>query len=109
MPEWIAKYWVECAFGIVAGVLLWLYRRMASRLKQNREENEALRNGMRALLMRQIAEDCEDARRKGFCTVEKKKIINDMYTSYHALGGNDVITAMKNDMMRLPTEPQDAA
>ena len=64
---------------------------------------------MRALLMRQIAEDCEDARRKGFCTVEKKKIINDMYTSYHALGGNDVITAMKNDMMRLPTEPQDAA
>ena len=56
MPEWIAKYWVEWAFGIVAGVLLWLYRRMASRLKQNREENEALRNGMRALLMRQIAE-----------------------------------------------------
>ena len=104
MPEWIAKYWVEWAFGIVAGVLVWLYRRLATRIRKSREENEELRNGVRALLMRSIAEDCEEARRQGYCTVERKKIINSMYTSYHALGGNDVITEMKNDMMRLPTE-----
>lgn len=109
MPEWIAKYWVEWAFGVVAGVLIWLYKRLAQRLKKNREENEELRNGVRALLMRSIAEDCEEAQKKGFCTLEKKKIINSMYTSYHALGGNDVITEMKNGMMRLPTEPQEAA
>ena len=109
MPEWIVKYWVEWAFGIVAGILAVLYRSMSKRIKKNREEGEELRNGVRALLMRSIAEDCEEARRQGYCTVERKKIINSMYTSYHALGGNDVITEMKNDMMRLPTEPQDAA
>lgn len=109
MAEWIVKYWVEWAFGIVAGILAVLYRSMSKRIKKNREEGEELRNGVRALLMRSIAEDCEEARRQGYCTVERKKIINSMYTSYHALGGNDVITAMKDDMMRLPTEPHDAA
>ncbi len=104
MPEWVTKYWVEWAFGIIAAILVGLYRNMSKRIKQNREEGAALRNGMRALLKRQIIEDCEQAQRVGFCSATKKDMILDMYNCYHALGGNDVVTEMKNLMLKLPTE-----
>ena len=109
MPEWIAKYWIEWVFGILCAILAGLYKSLASKLKRQKEEQGALRDGMRALLMRSIEEDCEAAQKRGWCSVEKKKIVSAMYASYHALGGNDVITQMKNDMMRLPTKPGDAA
>ncbi len=105
MPEWITKYWVEWVFGLLAAGLVAAYNRLAKRIKQNKEEQDAIRNGLRALLMRQIAEDCENAAQDGYCPIERKKMINDMYNCYHALGGNGIITQMLKDLMRLPTEP----
>lgn len=105
MPDWITKYWIEWLFGLLAAGLVAAYNRLAKRIKQTKEEQDAIRNGLRALLMRQIAKDCEEASQDGYCPLERKKMINDMYGCYHALGGNDVITSMVMKMMGLPTEP----
>ena len=109
MPDWITKYWIEWVFGILCAILAGLYKSLATKLKKQKEEQSALRDGMRSLLMRAIDEECEAAQKRGYCSVEKKTIINAMYTSYHALGGNDVITEMKNNLMKLPSNPGDAA
>ena len=38
MPEWIIKYWVEWAFGVLAAGLLVVYRRLAKKIKDDAEE-----------------------------------------------------------------------
>ena len=103
MPEWVSKYWVEWVFGLLIAVLTWVVRTLSGRLKKYQAENAALRDGMKSLLMRQIQIDCEAAVDKGFCSVETKKSIDSMYEAYHALGGNGIITDLRNDCMKLPT------
>jgi hypothetical protein len=103
MPEWIAKYWVEWVFGIIAAALGWMVKRLSARIRKEQEENKALRDGMKALLMRQIQDECEAAVNQGYCPVEVKKTIDQMYQAYHSLGGNGIITGLRDDTMRLPT------
>lgn len=104
LPEWIAKYWVEWAFGLIVAALTCVVRTLSARIKRQQVENEALRNGMRALLMRQIEQDCEDAIRAGHCSAQSKSTIATMYESYHALGGNGVITGLVDQLLKLPPE-----
>ena len=107
MPEWITKYWLEWAFGLIVTALTCVVRTLSRRIKRQQDENEALRNGMRALLMRQIEQDCEDAIRAGCCSAQSKTTITTMYESYHALGGNGVITGLVDQLLKLPPEKED--
>jgi len=102
MPEWITKYWVEWVFGIIAAGMAWVIRRLSVRIKKEQAENEALRDGMRSLLRAQIVENSERALRDGWCGVRLRDTIVDLYTSYHALGGNGAVTSLVEQTMQLP-------
>ena len=104
MPEWITKYWVEWVFGLIIAVITFVVKKLFTRIKQEQEQNQAMRDGMKSLLMRQIQQDCESAVAEGFCPVETKKVIDTMYNAYHALGGNGVITGLRNSVIDLPTQ-----
>lgn len=108
MPEWIAKYWLQWLFGIVIAGLTAYCKHLSGLVKRERAEQKALRDGMRSLLKRQIILDCETAVKDGFCPAAVKDTIEDMYNSYHALGGNGVVTSLKEQMMKLPTVKGDA-
>lgn len=101
MPDWIAKYWIEWLFGVIAAGLIAYIRIIAKQVKKEREEQKALRDGMRSLLRRQIIMDCEHAIAEGYCPMARKDTIADMYKSYHALGGNGVVTGLKDQTMKL--------
>ena len=103
MPEWIVKYWVQWVFGLIIAALTAYCRHLSQTVKAEREKQKALRDGMRSLLKRQIIMDCEQAILQGYCPAPTKDTIEDMYMSYHALGGNGVVTALKNQMLNLPT------
>ena len=103
MPEWITKYWLEWIFGLGIAVLTWLYKRLSGRIQKEHDEQQALRDGMRSLLMRQIQIDCEKAIADSVCPVPVKKSIGAMYDSYHALGGNGIITELYQQTIKLPT------
>lgn len=103
MPEWITRYWMEWIFGLLCAVLAGVYRSLTVRLKKQKEEQDALKNGLRALLRRQIISDCESCIREGYCPVTTKDTILDMYQCYHALGGNGTVSAVKEVVMNLPT------
>ena len=108
MPEWITKYWLEWLFGAALAVLTALWRSVSARLKQQQAENQALREGMRSLLRSQIVDQCERALRDGWCGARLRDTINDLYTSYHTLGGNGTVTAIVEQAMRLPAvEPEE--
>jgi hypothetical protein len=102
MPEWISRYWVEWVFGLLIAVLTWVVRTLSSRLKQYQTENTALRDGMKALLKAQIIDKCERAQRDGWCGAQYRDSISDLYNSYHALGGNGVVTGIVKKTMELP-------
>lgn len=109
MPEWIEKYWIEWIFGILCAVLAGLYKNLFARLKRQKEEQDALKNGIRALLQRQISEDGNLYCRQKFCSIEQKNTFLCMYASYHALGGNGAMTSLRDRVMALPNEPENAA
>lgn len=109
MPEWVVKYWVEWVFGLVTGGIAVYCRHIAKQVRKEREEQKALRDGMRSLLRRQIIADCEQAARDGYCETKMKDTINDMYTAYHALGGNGVVSRLKEQTMNLPVIKEDDA
>lgn len=103
MPEWVEKYWIEWVFGLIAAGVVAYIRHLSKQIKREREEQKALRDGMRSLLRRQIILDCEQAMKAGFCPMATKDIIEDMYKSYHALGGNGTVSRLEVQTMNLPT------
>lgn len=109
MPEWISKYWLEWLFGLLSAGVVAYIRHLSKQVKQERAEQKALRDGMRSLLRRQIILDCEQAMRQGYCETKVKDTIEDMYDSYHALGGNGVVTHLKAQTMNLPTVKESVA
>jgi len=63
----------------------------------------ALSQGMRALLWREIKTIHHDAMEKGGMTIDDREHLENVYTAYHAIGGNGTGTKLYDEAMRLPT------
>lgn len=87
MPEWIARYWVEWLFGIVAALAAASYRRISKHMRHTQKKDRALDDGMRALLRDRIISACDHYLEKGFAPVYARENITSMYDAYHSLGG----------------------
>lgn len=116
MPDWIVKYWVEWAFGILIAIFTAVGKHLHTKIKQEiaareelakqaAEETEALKSGMRSLLRRQIIEDCKKAMTDGYCEEPMRDTITAMYEAYHALGGNGTVTHIIDALEELPFIP----
>ena len=53
----------------------------------------------------EIIRSYDKYKEKKFAPVYVKEALTKAYCAYHALGGNDVATALYNETMELPTEP----
>ena len=74
-------------------------------LVQNRgNKKDNLRNGVCALLRNEIVASHRLYTRMGYCPYADKENIKDMYDAYHGLGGNDIATDLKNEILALPYE-----
>ena len=102
MIEFIAKYWLEFVFGLVATALTAGYAKISKRLKEEKERNKAIENGVRDILRMQILDTYEKCKSNGTISVSRKDAIDSAYNSYHALGGNGTITQVHNELMEMP-------
>lgn len=102
MPEWITKYWVEWVFGLIIAGLGYGLKRLSGRMKREKDENQALRDGIRALLKVSIENECQRCQREHWCGPVKRATITDMYDSYKALGGNSGTTSIVEQTLALP-------
>ena len=64
----------------------------------------AIKNGLQCLLRAEIIRGNEKYIERGHCPIYAKEALTKAYKAYHALGGNDVATALYNDVMALPAE-----
>ena len=114
MPDWIVKYWVQWIFGIFTTILAAGYAKLSKKFKDNKEEQkkkaeqnakemQALKDGMRSLLRRNIMSDCEKAVCEKYCSIDSKSTISNMYTSFKALGDELAIKQLVETVLSLPT------
>ena len=102
MWEFVAKYWLEFAFGIIATALTAAYAKIAKRLKEEKVRTSAIENGVRDILRIEILDNYERCKAVGTISVSRKDAIDSAYKSYHALGGNGTITQVHNEIMEMP-------
>lgn len=66
------------------------------------QKNKALRNGLQCLLRAEIIRSYDKYTLKKEIPIYAKEALEKEYKAYHKLGGNDVATALYNEMMELP-------
>lgn len=72
--------------------------------EKEREESEAIKNGIRAVLRDRILQAYNHFSRIGKIQIEELENISNMYIAYHNLGGNGVITSIYNKVLEIPHE-----
>ena len=68
--------------------------------QKNVEKN--LRLGVLALLRSEIIKEHAKCKENGFCSAYSINLVNDIYESYHQLGGNGVATKLIEEIRQLP-------
>lgn len=107
MPEWIVKYWVEWLFGIVVTVLGILIRKINTRVKQTASKNDAIETGVQALLRAQMISDYNHYSDKGYAPIYARENFENEYQQYKNLGGNGVMSDIRDKFRALPTGPHE--
>lgn len=100
----IGSHWLEWSFTAVLAILSWLFKLMRDQLKQEQAKNEAIAEGVQALLRESIVTSYNKHLDRGFCPIYAKESIKKVYKAYHNLGGNDVATSLYHKVLEMPEE-----
>lgn len=101
---YIGAHWVEWLFTLCLAALGWAYKGVITRLKAEQAKNEAIAEGMQALLRDSIVGTYNKQLGKGYCPIYVKESIKKIYAAYTGLGGNDVATDLYKKLLDMPTE-----
>jgi hypothetical protein len=90
MWDFIVRYWMEFAFGLVTAILSAAYAHLAKRFKAEKKKNEAIENGLRGILRIQILDTYDKCVADGNrISVSRKDAVVSIYNSYIALGNGE--------------------
>ena len=102
--NYISAHWLEWLFAALLGLLGWGYRTVSARLKEEQQKNEAISNGVQALLRESIVTAYNKYSDRGFMPIYAKESIKKCYKAYHDLGGNDVASELYQKMLKMKEE-----
>lgn len=85
---------MQWVFGIVAGGLTAAYRSLSKKIKAQKEENKAIKDGLLAILHDRLYQACTHYIEIGHIDLPGLKNVEYLYKSYHALGGNGTGTEL---------------
>lgn len=102
--NYIQMHWVEWLFAALLALLGYGYRLIFNRLKEEQEKNEAISEGVQALLRESIIGNYNKYSEKGSMPIYAKESIRRAYIAYAALGGNDVAKELYDRMLEMPEE-----
>lgn len=108
MWDFVVKYWLEFAFGLIVAGLSAAYAHLAKKLKAEKAKNQAIENGLRGILRIQILDTYDRCVAEGRkISVSRKDAIVSIYQSYVALGNgetDDTIKALYDDLVKMTIE-----
>lgn len=84
-------------------------RKVAERIEREKRDKESrmIRNGITAVLRDRIVQAYTYYESKGFLPLNERENIYLMYTAYHDLGGNGLVTQLYNELQELPHVKED--
>lgn len=92
-----------CLFSVPALILM-IVKYMLNQIKQNRNDTEAVKLGLQALLRSQMISDYNKYSEKGFAPVYARDNFENCWKRYHSLGANGVMDDLHEKFLDLPTE-----
>ena len=107
MWDFIAKYWLEFAFGLVTAGLSWAYGHLAKKFRAEKKKNAAIENGLRGILRIQILDTYDKCKAEGNrISVSRKDAVVSIYQSYCALGDtvDDTIKQLYEEIIHMHIE-----
>ncbi|MDO4301798.1 MAG: hypothetical protein Q4D26_10455 [Clostridia bacterium] len=109
MLEIIKQYWIEFIFAVFTGFLGLCYKSLKKELLKRVKEQEAVKQGVVALLRQALYDSYNKWSERGYCPIYAMEVSKRIYEQYHALGGNDVGTELYERLKELPTEPHEGS
>lgn len=106
MLDFVFKYWLETLFGLVCALLVGLWRNLSKRVRQEHEEQAAIKAGLQALLRAQMVNDFNRYSEKGFAPLYARDNFQNCWKQYERLGENGVIQDLHDKFMRLPVNDE---
>lgn len=104
MWDFILKYWLEFAFGLIVAGLSAAYAHLAKKLKAERMKNQAIENGLRGILRIQILDTYDRCVADGNrISISRKDAVVSIYQSYCALGDSvdDTIKQLYEEIIHM--------
>ena len=98
--EWLSY------FGIPTLIFASMFGVIIAKLKKYKTEQDAIRNGIQALLRAEMIKSYNKYNELGFAPIYAKENFQNVYKNYHALGLNGVMDEIRKQFMELPTEQQ---
>lgn len=105
--SYISAHWVQWLFAGLLAVLGWGYRTVSARLRAEQDKNEAIAEGVQALLRESIVNSYNKYSERGACPIYGKESVKKAYAAYHQLGGNDVATELYQKILKMEEEKND--
>lgn len=106
MIAWIQSHFWEKVFALVVTILAWCLRNLSKRLKAEQDKNEAISEGIQALLRENIVNNYNKYSDRGYMPIYAKESLKRAYTAYKALGGNDVASELYKKMLQMKEEKE---
>lgn len=107
MEDYIKEYGMKTVLGAIVGFFGFLGKKKINKLECKIKEQEAIKNGVQALLRDRIIQSYNHYVEKGYCPIYAMENIQNMYNKYHDLGGNGTVTNLLNKLKELPTESEE--
>ena len=104
MIAYISAHWVEWIFAALMAALGWGYKNVSARLKKEQLKNEAIAEGVQALLRESIVENYNRYKEENSCPLVVKQSVSRVFEAYHKLGGNDIATELYNKILKMEDE-----
>ena len=77
---------------------------LENKMNEVGHHNNLVKSALLTMQRNSLLRSCEEFLRRGFATSNEKQTISEQYTSYSELGGDQFISDMVANVMKLPLE-----
>ncbi len=106
MKDFIVKYWLGFAFGLITTGGVAFYKRLEAKVHKQVNNQKALKDGTMALLRSEIISCYDKYMGRGWVPIYAMENALALYDAYHALGGNGAIDKLIEELKELPSKEQ---
>lgn len=99
--EVVVKHWITWLMTILTGCVAALWRKVSQDRKERIQKDKANEKALQALMRINIYQAYRECIDKGEITASELKVLEELNSAYHAIGGNGIVTEMMQRLYKL--------